>query len=85
MRMGQRTFFLHDGRTRNVTPAIDPPASGDAEDHTAIPHFTGLSANQARKGVSNFAFPLRIVVFGRASRKCLALFSPGNTPRLLLI
>ena len=75
MRMGQRTFFLHDGRTSNATPAIDPPANGNAEDHTVIPHFTGLSANQARKGVSEVArFPW-IVVFGRAAKVSRPFFT----------
>jgi hypothetical protein len=84
LRVGQRTFWLHDGRTSSVTLAMDSPASGDAEDNIVIPHFTELSANQACRGVSKLCVPPGLLFLGEP-RKCLALFSSGYAPQHLLV
>ena len=40
---GQRLFFLHDGRTRNIVEAIEEHASVGSEANTVITNFNGLS------------------------------------------
>jgi CxxC motif-containing protein (DUF1111 family) len=42
--LGQRIFFLHDGRTSNLITAITQHASSGSEANTVIANFNGLSA-----------------------------------------
>ncbi len=41
--VGQRLFFLHEGRTRNIVEAIEEHASVGSEANTVITNFNGLS------------------------------------------
>jgi CxxC motif-containing protein (DUF1111 family) len=41
--LGQRIFFLHDGRTRNVIAAIEAHSSNGSEANTVIRNFNALS------------------------------------------
>jgi hypothetical protein len=42
--VGQRTFFLHDGRTSNIVTAIEAHSSKGSEANTVISNFNKLSA-----------------------------------------
>jgi CxxC motif-containing protein (DUF1111 family) len=42
--VGQRTFFLHDGRTSNIVTAIEDHKSSGSEANTVISNFNKLSA-----------------------------------------
>jgi CxxC motif-containing protein (DUF1111 family) len=41
--VGQRAFFLHDGRTNNIVTAIEDHASSGSEANTVIENFNSLS------------------------------------------
>jgi CxxC motif-containing protein (DUF1111 family) len=51
--VGQRVFFLHDGRTRDLVQAIEAHSSDGSEANAVIQRFNGLSASQ-RQDVLNF-------------------------------
>jgi CxxC motif-containing protein (DUF1111 family) len=51
--VGQRVFFLHDGRTSNLVEAIEAHRSKDSEANKVIDHFNRLKA-QERQDVINF-------------------------------
>jgi CxxC motif-containing protein (DUF1111 family) len=51
--VGQRSFFLHDGRTNNLLTAIADHSSSGSEANTAINNFNLLSASQ-KQDVVNF-------------------------------
>ena len=51
--LGQRVFFLHDGRTRDLLAAIQAHDSQGSEANAAIQQFNGLSAGQ-QQDVLNF-------------------------------
>ncbi|HXA86118.1 MAG TPA: di-heme oxidoredictase family protein [Candidatus Dormibacteraeota bacterium] len=51
--VGQRAFFLHDGRTNNIVTAIQTHASNGSEANTVINNFNLLSTSQ-RQDIVNF-------------------------------
>jgi CxxC motif-containing protein (DUF1111 family) len=51
--VGQRAFFLHDGRTNNLITAIEDHASNGSEANTTINNFNLLSASQ-EQDILNF-------------------------------
>lgn len=51
--LGQRIFFLHDGRTSNLIEAIEEHASPGSEANSVIDRFRGLSSNQ-KQDLLNF-------------------------------
>jgi len=51
--LGQRLFFLHDGRTSDLMQAIEAHASPGSEANTVIRLFNGLSENQ-KQDLLNF-------------------------------
>jgi CxxC motif-containing protein (DUF1111 family) len=51
--VGQRVFFLHDGRTRDLVQAIEDHKSAGSEANKVIDHFNGLKARE-RQDVLNF-------------------------------
>jgi len=51
--LGQRLFFLHDGRTSDLLQAIEAHASQGSEANTVIRIFNGLSENQ-KQDLLNF-------------------------------
>ena len=51
--LGQRIFFLHDGRTTNLLTAITAHRSSGSEANTVIANFSSLSASQ-QQDVLNF-------------------------------
>ena len=51
--VGQRAFFLHDGRTSNIVTAITTHASNGSEANTVINNFNLLSTSQ-RQDIVNF-------------------------------
>jgi CxxC motif-containing protein (DUF1111 family) len=51
--LGQRVFFMHDGRTRDLLAAIHTHDSQGSEAHAVIQHFNDLSAGQ-QQDVLNF-------------------------------
>ena len=51
--VGQRVFFLHDGRTSNLLEAIAAHKSKESEANKVIDHFNGLKARE-RQDVLNF-------------------------------
>jgi CxxC motif-containing protein (DUF1111 family) len=51
--LGQRIFFLHDGRTRNLLTAIAQHASNGSEANTVIANFNALSATN-KQNLLNF-------------------------------
>ena len=51
--LGQRIFFLHDGRTSNLLSAITTHRSSGSEANTVIANFNSLSASQ-KQDVLNF-------------------------------
>jgi CxxC motif-containing protein (DUF1111 family) len=46
--IGQRIYFLHDGRTTNLLTAIEAHRSNGSEANTVIANFNSLSASQAQ-------------------------------------
>jgi CxxC motif-containing protein (DUF1111 family) len=44
--VGQRVFFLHDGRTSNIIQAILDHASSGSEANRVITNFQSLSSEQ---------------------------------------
>ena len=51
--IGQRVFFLHDGRTNNLVEAIEAHKSKDSEANKVIDRFNSLKARE-RQDVLNF-------------------------------
>jgi CxxC motif-containing protein (DUF1111 family) len=51
--LGQRRFFLHDGRTSNLLTAIAAHASSGSEANTVISNFNSLTATQ-KQNLLNF-------------------------------
>jgi len=51
--LGERVFFLHDGRTNNLVAAIQAHSSSGSEANTVIQNFNALGAAQ-RQDVLNF-------------------------------
>ena len=51
--VGQRVYFLHDGRTSNIVQAIEDHASSGSEANQVIRGFNGLSA-QEQQDLINF-------------------------------
>jgi len=51
--VGQRIFFLHDGRTANLIQAIEQHASNGSEANTVIGNFNALS-DQDQQNILNF-------------------------------
>jgi CxxC motif-containing protein (DUF1111 family) len=51
--LGQRIFFLHDGRTSNLLNAISAHASSGSEANTVISNFNSLTATQ-KQNLLNF-------------------------------
>ena len=51
--VGQRIFFLHDGRTSNLVEAIEAHRSKDSEANKVIDHFNRLKARE-RQDIINF-------------------------------
>jgi CxxC motif-containing protein (DUF1111 family) len=51
--LGQRIFFLHDGRTKNLLTAIGAHQSSGSEANTVISNFNSLSASQ-KQDILNF-------------------------------
>jgi CxxC motif-containing protein (DUF1111 family) len=51
--LGQRIFFLHDGRTTDLLQAIEAHASTNSEANGVIANFNALSPSQ-RQGILNF-------------------------------
>jgi CxxC motif-containing protein (DUF1111 family) len=47
--VGQRLFFLHDGRTNNLVDAIKAHQSRDSEANKVIEHFDKLSAKEQQE------------------------------------
>ena len=51
--VGQRIFFLHDGRTKNLLTAIAQHSSNGSEANNVIANFNSLSASQ-KQDILNF-------------------------------
>jgi CxxC motif-containing protein (DUF1111 family) len=51
--IGQRIFFLHDGRTKDLLAAITAHASESSEANDVVGAFQGLAAHQ-RQDILNF-------------------------------
>lgn len=51
--LGQRIFFLHDGRTKNLITAITQHSSNGSEANTVISNFNALSATN-KQNLLNF-------------------------------
>ena len=51
--VGQRVFFLHDGRTSNLVEAIEAHRSKESEANKVIDHFKSLKPRE-RQDVINF-------------------------------
>jgi CxxC motif-containing protein (DUF1111 family) len=51
--VGQRVFFLHDGRTSNLVEAIEAHKSHDSEANTVIDRFNTLTARE-QQDIINF-------------------------------
>jgi CxxC motif-containing protein (DUF1111 family) len=51
--LGQRRFFLHDGRTSNLLTAIADHASSGSEANNVIANFNSLTATQ-KQNLLNF-------------------------------
>jgi CxxC motif-containing protein (DUF1111 family) len=51
--LGQRIFFLHDGRTSDLLQAIEAHASSGSEANRVVNRFNGLSSSQ-KQDVLNF-------------------------------
>ena len=51
--LGQRIFFLHDGRTTNLLTAITAHSSGGSEANTVIANYNALTASQ-KQDLVNF-------------------------------
>jgi CxxC motif-containing protein (DUF1111 family) len=51
--LGQRIFFLHDGRTNDLMQAIQAHQSSGSEANTVISNFENLSASE-QQDILNF-------------------------------
>ena len=51
--VGQRIFFLHDGRTKDLSVAIQQHASRGSEANTVVNNYNMLSQND-RQSLINF-------------------------------
>jgi CxxC motif-containing protein (DUF1111 family) len=51
--VGQRIFFLHDGRTTDLLAAVQAHSSSGSEANGALSNFTGLTASQ-KQDILNF-------------------------------
>ena len=51
--VGQRVYFLHDGRTSNLITAIEDHASPGSEANQVVQRFNSLNA-QAQQDLINF-------------------------------
>jgi CxxC motif-containing protein (DUF1111 family) len=51
--LGQRIFFLHDGRTSNLITAITQHASSGSEANSVISNYNALTATQ-KQNLLNF-------------------------------
>jgi CxxC motif-containing protein (DUF1111 family) len=51
--VGQRIFFLHDGRTKDLLDAINEHSSSGSEAIGVLSNFTGLTASQ-KQDILNF-------------------------------
>jgi CxxC motif-containing protein (DUF1111 family) len=51
--LGQRIFFLHDGRTRDLVAAIEAHASQGSEANAVIQRFNGMNAG-AQQDILDF-------------------------------
>jgi CxxC motif-containing protein (DUF1111 family) len=51
--VGQRVFFLHDGRTSNLLEAIEAHKSKESEANKVVDHFKSLKPRE-RQDVINF-------------------------------
>jgi len=51
--LGQRIFFLHDGRTRDLLQAIEDHASSGSDANRVVSRFNGLNSSQ-KQDVLNF-------------------------------
>jgi CxxC motif-containing protein (DUF1111 family) len=51
--VGQRIFFLHDGRTSNLVEAIEDHKSRDSEANRVVEHFNRLHAKE-QQDIINF-------------------------------
>lgn len=51
--LGQRRFFLHDGRTSNLLTAISAHSSSGSEANTVVGNFNALTATQ-KQDLLNF-------------------------------
>lgn len=51
--LGQRVFFLHDGRTRDLVEAIEQHESSGSDANQVIGLYKGLS-NQEKQNLLNF-------------------------------
>ena len=51
--VGQRVFFLHDGRTSNIVAAIEAHASTGSEANQVVSNFNLLSASN-QQAIVNF-------------------------------
>ena len=51
--LGQRIFFLHDGRTKNLVEAIQAHSSPGSEANTVVGYFNSLPAPQ-KQDILNF-------------------------------
>jgi CxxC motif-containing protein (DUF1111 family) len=51
--LGQRIFFLHDGRTSNLVTAINAHASSGSEATEVVENFQSLSTN-SQQAILNF-------------------------------
>jgi len=51
--IGQRVFFLHDGRTRDLVQAIEDHKSAGSEANKVVDQFNGLKARE-KQDVLNF-------------------------------
>jgi CxxC motif-containing protein (DUF1111 family) len=49
--VGQRLFFLHDGRTTDIVAAITAHASSGSEANTVIANFQNAAINDAQDDV----------------------------------
>jgi CxxC motif-containing protein (DUF1111 family) len=51
--VGQRIFFLHDGRTNDLIEAIEAHSSSGSEANSVVANFNSLS-NQDKQGLLTF-------------------------------
>jgi len=66
--VGQRVFFLHDGRTTNLVDAIEDHRSRRSEAHQVIERFNRLKAAQQQDIINFLRFALAVA--GDRRRHC---------------